>query len=67
MAVKGCLYLKPLGMQVAVKISIHEGVGHRRSLVLDLIPRDQLPASELMDKGIGAIRRVGSGDDELTS
>ena len=54
-------------MQVAVKVSIHEGVGHRRSLVLDLIPREQLPASELMDKGIGAIRRVGSGDDELIS
>ena len=51
-------------MQAAVKISIHEGVGHRRSLVLELIDRSQLPTSELMDRGIGAIRRVGSEDDD---
>ena len=29
----------------AVRISVEEGVGHRRHLALSLVPRDQLPAS----------------------
>ncbi|KAJ9518542.1 hypothetical protein QJQ45_018546, partial [Haematococcus lacustris] len=30
----------------AVRISVQEGVAHRRSLLLELVPRDQLPPSE---------------------
>jgi exosome complex exonuclease DIS3/RRP44 len=32
----------------AVRITVEEGVAHRRSLVLSLVPRGQLPPSELM-------------------
>jgi hypothetical protein len=31
---------------VAVRISVQEGVAHRRSLLLELVPRDELPVSE---------------------
>ncbi len=34
--------------KVAVRISIVESTGHRRQLHLDLINRDELPATELM-------------------
>ena len=35
-------------MQVAVRISIEEGVSHRRHMVLALVNRGELPASEEM-------------------
>ena len=35
-------------VQVAVRISIEEGVGHRRHMVLELVDRSELPASEEM-------------------
>ena len=36
------------GVQVAVRISIEEGYGHRRHMVLELVDRSELPASEEM-------------------
>lgn len=33
--------------KAAVRISVVEGAGHRRSLQLELIDRSELPASEL--------------------
>lgn len=33
----------------AVKLSVEEGVGHRRSLKLQLASRDELPATEKLD------------------
>jgi exosome complex exonuclease DIS3/RRP44 len=32
----------------AVRIVVEEGAGHRRQLVLSLVPRSELPASEIM-------------------
>jgi exosome complex exonuclease DIS3/RRP44 len=32
----------------AVRIVVEEGAGHRRQLVLSLVPREQLPATEIM-------------------
>ncbi len=31
---------------VAVRLSVQEGLAHRRSLLLELVPREQLPDSE---------------------
>jgi exosome complex exonuclease DIS3/RRP44 len=32
----------------AVRIAVEEGAGHRRHLALALVPREQLPAAEVM-------------------
>ena len=32
----------------AVRITVEEGAGHRRTLVLQLVPREHLPPSEVM-------------------
>lgn len=32
----------------AVRIRVEEGVAHRRQLVLELVPRSELPAEERM-------------------
>ncbi len=32
----------------AVRITVEETVGHRRQLVLALVPREQLPQAEVM-------------------
>lgn len=34
--------------KVAVAISVEVGFGHRRSLAMRLVPRDELPPGELM-------------------